>query len=249
MKKKMKEINEAYEVLSNEEKRQIYDRFGKEGLQGGMGGMGGGGMGSFSRFFEDDDDDFGFSSMFSGRKKQRSGPVKGETIQRAMPATLEDLFNGKTRKLKITRNRNCKTCKGTGSSNPDEVKECSKCKGKGIINKIVQLGPGFAQQVRTACDDCQGQGKTFKDTYKCKDCNGKKILPEEKTLEVVIEKGMQNGQMIKFEGESDEKPGVLAGDIIFVIQEQPNSTFKRNISNLIIEKKNKFKWSINRFII
>jgi len=171
-----------------------------------------------------------------GRKKQK-GPVKGDPIQRAIPATLEDLYNGKTRKLKITRNRCCKTCKGTGSSKPELVKECDKCKGKGVVNKIIQMGPGFVQQTRGVCDACQGQGQKSDDKYSCKACNGKKVLPEEKTLEINIEKGMKNGQAIKFEGESDERPGVLPGDIIFVIQEQPHNVFKRSADNLFIEKK------------
>jgi len=185
----MKEINKAYEVLSDEEKRGIYDRFGEKGLNGG-----GGGFSQFSRFFNDDDDeDFGgFSSIFGGgRKKQKSGPVKGDPIQRAIPSTLEELYNGKTRKLKITRNRCCKACKGTGSSKPELIKECDKCKGKGVVNKLMQMGPGFVQQIRTHCDACQGVGTKADDKYVCKECSGKKIIPEDKTLEIVIEKGMK----------------------------------------------------------
>jgi len=128
----MNEINQAYECLSDEEKRAIYDRFGEEGLKGGMGGRG---FGSFSKFFEEDDEDFGFSSIFGGggNRKKRSGPVKGETIQRAITTTLEDLYNGKVRKLKITRNRLCKNCKGSGSSDPNMVSNCNKCD---VINRF-----------------------------------------------------------------------------------------------------------------
>jgi len=239
----MKEINKAYEVLSDEEKRAIYDRFGEKGLNGG-----GGGMGSFSKFFEDDDDFGGFSSIFGGggRKKHKTGPVKGDSIQRPIPSTLEDLYNGKTRKLKITRNRSCKTCKGTGSSKPELVKECDKCKGKGVINKIQQIGP-MIQQFRVPCDGCGGEGVTGNDKFACKDCKGKKVVPEEKTLEIVIEKGMKNGYPIKFEGESDEKPGMLPGDIIFIIQEQPHSIFKREGENLFINKKINLSESLTGF--
>jgi len=242
---KMKEINKAYEVLSDEEKRGLYDRFGEKGLNGG-----GGGFSQFSRFFNDDEEeDFGgFSSIFGGgRKKQKSGPIKGDPIQRAIPSTLEELYNGKTRKLKITRNRCCKACKGTGSSKPELIKECDKCKGKGVINKLMQMGPGFVQQIRTHCDSCQGVGTKSDDKYICKECSGKKINPEEKTLEIVIEKGMKNGQTIKFDGESDEKPGVLPGDIIFVIQEQPHSIFKRSGNNLFIDKKINLSESLTGF--
>jgi len=170
-------------------------------------------------------------------EKKRSGPVKGETIQRAITTTLEDLYNGKVRKLKITRNRLCKNCKGSGSSDPNMVSNCNKCDGKGVVNKVQKLSIGFIQQVRTTCEDCNGQGKVIQEKYKCKNCNGKKVLAEEKTLEISVEKGMKNGQMIKFEGESDEKPGVIAGDIVFIIQEQQHQVFKRQNNNLIIEKK------------
>jgi len=111
----------------------------------------------------------------------------------------------------------------------------------------MQMGPGFVQQVRTHCDACQGVGTKSDDKYLCKECSGKKILPEDKTLEIVIEKGMKNGQTIKFDGESDEKPGVLPGDIIFVIQEQPHNIFKRSGNNLFIDKKINLSESLTGF--
>jgi len=169
--------------------------------------------------------------------RRQKGPQKGESVKNALPVTLEELYNGAERKIKVTRSRTCKDCKGSGSTKPDSTKTCSTCKGHGIVIQYRQLGQGFVQQVQTYCPDCLGEGITVEDKYKCKPCNGKKVISEDKTLTVSIDKGMKDGQKITFDGEADEKPGALPGDIIFILQQQPSKSFQRDGNNLILKKK------------
>ncbi|KAF0726909.1 hypothetical protein Ae201684_014902 [Aphanomyces euteiches] len=100
-----------------------------------------------------------------------------------------------------------------------------------------QIAPGMVQQVQSVCSDCRGQGKTIRESDKCKVCKGNKVTKERKVLEVHIEKGMRNGQRITFKGEADQAPGLIAGDIVFVVQEKEHSVFQRKGGNLIMEKK------------
>jgi len=222
---KFKDITHAYEVLSDNEKRGIYDKYGEEGLQGGMGAG-----------FSDPMDIF--SAFFGGRSRGESrGPAKGQDVMHQLTVSLEDLYNGATRKIRVTRTRICKSCEGSGATKKDAVQTCASCKGSGRKVTIHQVAPGFVQQMQTTCGDCQGEGKTVPDKFKCKNCNGRKVVSDVKTLEIGIDKGMKNNQKIVFEGEADEKPGVLPGDIIFVLQQKPHAYFERDANHLIMKKK------------
>jgi DnaJ family protein A protein 2 len=226
---KFKEISEAYEVLKDAEKREIYDQYGEEGLKGGA-GMGG--MGGFADIF----DLFG-GGLGGMRSRQPRGPVKAESVKHAIPVTLEELYNGTVKKIRVTRTRICKACEGVGATKKDAVKTCSECDGHGMVTEVRQMGPGFVSQVRRPCSQCGGEGKSIDSKYLCKTCGGKKVVSEQKVLEVHIDKGMRNNQKIVFENEADERPGVIAGDIIFVLQEKPHPLFKRDETNLTYEKK------------
>jgi DnaJ family protein A protein 2 len=228
-----KEITEAYEVLRDSDKREIYDQYGEEGLKNGGGGMGG--MGGFDIFDLFGGGGGGMGGM--GRGGRPKGPVKAEPVKHAIPVTLEDLYNGTTKKIRVTRTRNCKACEGVGASKKDAVVTCTKCDGHGMVNEVRQVGPGFISQVRRPCDKCNGEGKSVDPKFICKTCNGKKVVSEQKVLEVFIEIGMKNGSKIVFEGEADERPGVQAGDIYFIVQEKPHALFKRDGEDLLFEKK------------
>ncbi len=196
-------------MLKDAEKREIYDQYGEEGLNGQMGGMGG--MGGFDIF-----------DMFTGRAHSGAGgrprgPVKAETVRHDLPVTLDELYNGSVRKIRVTRTRCCKECGGVGASKKEAVKTCTRCNGHGSINEVRQVAPGFMTQVRKSCPQCVGEGKIVDKQFVCKACHGKKVVSEKKTLDVHIDRGMHDRSKIVFEGEADEKPGVLAGDIIFVL--------------------------------
>jgi len=223
---KFKEIQEAYEVLRDAEKREIYDQYGEEGLNDPMGGMGG--MGGFP-----------FPGMFHPHHhhhRQASRQQKGETVKQGLTVSLEEFYNGATRKIRVTRTRICKTCNGVGASKKEAVVTCKRCHGQGVTTEVVQVAPGFITQMRKPCSACEGQGKSVDDKFICKSCTGKKVQTETKTLEVHIDVGMKNGQKIVFENEADEKPGVQAGDIVFILQEKKHSQFEREGQNLIYEK-------------
>jgi DnaJ family protein A protein 2 len=150
-----------------------------------------------------------------------------------MNVTLEDLYNGKTAKMAVTRDRLCSKCDGKGG---DNVKECTGCNGRGMRTTMMQMGPGMYSQRTGPCDECGGRGEMVKDKDKCKGCNGKKTLKEKKIIEVQVDKGAPNGEKYVFHGEADEVPGAEPGDVIFVVNEKPHKTFKRKGADLLIEK-------------
>jgi len=199
---KFKEITRAYEVLSDSEKRSKYDRFGEEGLEDGGGdpgdifaqmfGGGGGGRGG------------------GGRKRQKT-----KDVNQPLKVTLEQLYNGQTKKMAISRQVIDKK-KG--------VQECGECGGRGVKVQVVRMGP-MVQQMQSACDACGGQGKSFK------------TKQDREVLEVLIQKGSPDGHKIVFREMADEHPDADTGDVNFVIKEQEHAEFKRKGADLFIERK------------
>lgn len=226
---KFKEISHAYEVLSDSEKRQMYDQFGEEGLngQGGMGGM--------------DAEDL-FSQLFGGgifggggRGGRPSGPRRGKDMVHQLKVSLEDLYKGKTTKLALQKHVLCSKCEGRGGKE-GSVKTCNTCHGQGVRVIMRQMGP-MVQQIQQPCGDCQGQGETIDEKDRCKECQGRKINNERKILEVHIDKGMRDGQKITFNGEGDQAPGIVPGDIIIALDEKPHPIFQRKGDDLTYEAK------------
>ncbi len=198
---KFKKIQQAYEVLSDNDKKETYDRFGKEGVE-----QGGGASSSHDIF----------SSIFGGASRNRNQVKRGENITHPLNCSLEDLYNGKKIKLAVTRN--------VKADPNEESKVCKNCNGTGYVMKMRQVGPGMIQQMQTTCPVCKGNGHTVK------------MKKDRKVLEVLVEKGMKNNSKIKFQGEADETPGHIPGDVIFVVQEKKHSVFTRKGCHLIIEK-------------
>lgn len=190
----------AYEILSDPETRQKYDKYGLEGLEEGGGGDAGGAEDLFSMFF-------------GGGQGRRAGPKRGEDVNHPLKVSLEDLYNGKTVKLAITR----QVIVG-------QSKICDSCDGQGVVVELRQIALGMVQQMQRRCGECAGEG------FKCK------RKKEREVLEVLIEKGMKHKQKVVFRGRGDEKPNIEPGNINFVIQEKEHPVFKRKGADLLVTK-------------
>lgn len=182
----------------------------------------------------------GFGDIFDlfgggGRGRPQQGPKKGKSVMHPIKATLEDLYNGKSSKVAVNRERICPTCDGKGGK-AGAVQTCKGCKGQGQKVIMQQLGPGMYSQRVGTCDDCKGAGEVISEKDKCKNCNGQKVIKEKKIIEVQIDKGAPNGEKYVFHGEADEYPGIEAGDVVITVQEQPHTVFKRKGADLMIEK-------------
>jgi len=211
---KFVDVNEANEVLSNDEKRQIYDLEGMEGLERDKKG---GGAGSIF-------------DLFTGQ--QTGGRRKGPDFRMDYQVTLEQLYNGATTVFNVKRNVLCKKCRGTGAKE-GATKKCPKCNGQGVTMSIQELGPGFKVQMQTTCDHCGGKGKIPKSV--CPICGGKKVYMEEKALQCMIEKGMPDNHEIVFEKASEQSPDSVPGDVILVLRTLPHPRYTRNGNDLHTE--------------
>ncbi|GAA96362.1 hypothetical protein E5Q_03028 [Mixia osmundae IAM 14324] len=224
-----KEVSHAYEVLMDSQKRAAYDQMGEAGLSGdgGMGGMDPSDL--FSQLFGGGGGFFGGGG--GGRRPQ--GPRKGKDLVHRIKVTLEDLYKGKNTKLALQKHVLCSKCEGRGGKE-GATKTCVTCKGQGVRVILRQMGP-MVQQMQQTCSDCNGEGEIINPKDKCRTCDGKKIINERKVLEVFIDKGMKDGQEIRFNGEADQAPNVLPGDVVIVVDERPHPRFKRRGNDLICE--------------
>lgn len=222
---KFKEISHAYEILSDPDKRQLYDKYGEEGLEGGAGAGGMNAEDIFAQFFGGGP----FGGMFGGGMRD-TGPKKARTIHHNHKVSLEDIYRGKVSKLALQRSIICPECEGRGGKQ-GAVKTCSSCSGSGMKTMMRQMGP-MIQRFQTVCSDCNGEGEMIREKDRCKRCSGKKTVIERKVLHVHVDRGVKSGQKIDFRGEGDHFPGVLAGDVQFEIEQKPHDRFQRKGDDL-----------------
>lgn len=226
---KFKELAHAYDVLCDPEKREIYDQYGEDALKEGMGG-GGPAHNPFDIF-----ESFFGGGAFGGGSSSRGRRQKhGEDVVHTLKVSLEDLYNGTSKKLSLSRNALCQKCKGKGSKSGVSGR-CYGCQGTGMKITTRQIGLGMIQQMQHVCPECRGTGEVISDRDKCPQCKGNKVTQEKKVLEVHVEKGMQHGQKITFEGQADEAPDTITGDIVFVLQLKEHPKFKRKFDDLYVE--------------
>lgn len=227
--KKFKEINQAYDVLKDDQKRAAYDRFGRSafeggGSPGGGAGMGGfnftGGSGGFSDIFEDLFGDF----MGGGATGRGRGGIdtRGNDLRYNLSISLEDAFKGKQESVKFTTFATCDLCKGSGGEGGAVPETCSTCGGSGRV----RTQQGFFAMERT-CPSCGGMGQTIKNP--CKKCNGQGRVRKEKTLSVTVPAGVEDGTRIRLQGEGEVGlRGGASGDLYVFLNIKEHSFFKRN---------------------
>lgn len=228
---RFKKMSHAYEILSDPQKRQMYDQYGEAGLE--QGGMGGGGMAAedlFAQFFGGGGAFGGsFGNIFGGGMRE-AGPKKSRPIKHQHKVSLEDMYRGKVSKLALQKSVLCHTCHGRGGKE-GAVKTCSSCDGQGVKMMMRQMGP-MIQRFQTVCPECNGEGEMIRDKDRCKTCHGKKTQVERKVLHVPVDKGIKAGEKIEFPGEGDQQPGIAPGDVIFEIEQKPHPRFQRKEDDL-----------------
>ena len=231
---KFKEVNEAYAVLSDSEKRSKYDRFGHDAFDPTSGG-GYGGFGGFSGA----DFDFGdiFSSFFGGGsgggRSRANAPVEGDDIATRVSVSFEEAAFGCKKEVNFARVENCPDCRGTGAEKEADIEKCPECNGLGRVSVRQQTMLGYMQTQRT-CQRCSGRGKIIKSP--CKNCNGKGRIKINKKLEVNIPSGIDDRQNIILRGQgSAGLNGGPNGDLIIEVRVRENKIFEREGNNIYCE--------------
>ncbi len=242
---KFKEVNEAYETLSDPQKRRMYDQFGPDGPQGfnGAGGPFGGGNGYYSYTSSGFDgfSDFGdlgdiFSSFFGGgfggraSSRKQNGPRKGADLNLQIDITFEQAFLGVEKEITITRNEECTVCHGSGAKPGTSVTKCPTCNGTGQIRQVQNTILGQMQTTRT-CTNCHGTGEVIKEP--CENCRGKGTVRKQPKIKVKIPAGIDDGQtvVLRGEGEPGEKGGPK-GDLYITVKLKKHSIYSRKGNNV-----------------
>lgn len=239
---KFKEAAEAYEVLSNPEKRQKYDRFGHEGMSGG--GFGGGGFGggmSMDDIFEHFGDIFGggFGSSFGGgfgggtssRRRRRAN--RGSDLRIKVKLTLEEIANGTEKRIKVNKYVSCKTCSGTGAKNGSSFSTCHTCNGTGQVTRVSNTFLGQMQTTST-CPTCGGEGQIIQN--KCNVCHGNGIIKDSEVISIDIPAGVTEGMQLSVSGKGNAAArGGVPGDLIVLIEEETHPKLQRDGNNLLYD--------------
>jgi molecular chaperone DnaJ len=221
---KFKEIKEAYEILTDDDKRAAYDQYGHAAFeQGGMGGGFNGGGADFNDIFGDI-----FGDMFGGGRRQ-SRASRGADLQYNLSLTLEEAVRGVEKEIRIPTLAECDVCHGSGAKEGSSAVTCSTCNGSGYV----QMRQGFFA-VQQPCPTCHGRGKTIKDP--CTKCHGQGRVEKTKTLSVKIPAGVDTGDRVRLSGEGEAGEfGAPAGDLYVQVQVKPHAIFQRDGNNLYCE--------------
>lgn len=222
---KFKEASEAYEVLSDAQKRAAYDQYGHAGVDGNAGMGGGTGAGNFSDIFGDV-----FGDIFGGGGgRRRGGPSRGSDLRYTLDLSLEDAVKGTTVKIRVPTLVSCKPCGGSGAKPGTSPQTCTTCGGHGQV----RMQQGFFS-VQQTCPNCRGQGKMITDP--CKECHGHGRVEETKTLSVKVPPGVDTGDRIRLAGEGEAgADGGPAGDLYVQVDVQDHAFFQREGRNLYCE--------------
>lgn len=230
---KFKEAAEAYEVLSDPNKRSRYDQFGHAGLGGNAGGFGAGGMNIEDIFshFGDIFSDFGFGG-FGGSTRSRGRQVnRGTNLRVKVKLTLEEVAKGVEKKIKVVKHKSCEACNGTGASHGSSYSTCSTCNGRGQVTRVSHT---FLGQMQTSqvCPACGGDGRII--TQKCNTCYGEGITKGEEVIKINIPAGVAQGMQLNVSGKGNAaRRGGMAGDLLVVIEEAEHPDLMRDGNDLL----------------
>jgi molecular chaperone DnaJ len=239
---KFKEAAEAYEVLSDADKKAQYDRYGHAGVSGngrGGGGFSGGGMNMddiFSQFGDVFGDDL-FGNIFGGGQRGRSGQrsrgVRGSNLRIKLKLTYEEIAKGVSKNIKVKKYVGCNTCGGSGAKDKGSVQSCGTCGGSGQVRRVQNTFLGQMQTV-TTCPTCNGEGTTV--TAKCTNCKGEGRVYAEETVTIEIPAGVQEGMQLSINGKGNagERAG-SPGDLIILIEEEPHKDLHRDGLNVAFD--------------
>lgn len=239
---KFKEAAEAYEILSDQDKKARYDRYGHAGVDPNSGGRGGfqGGM-TMDDIFSQFGDIFGdsgspFESFFGGQRSGRTGArggQKGSNLRIKVALSLEEIETGVTKKIKVNKQKSCEVCDGSGAKDKASVKSCGTCGGSGYVRQIKSTFLG-QMQTTSACPTCGGAGTQV--TAKCNNCRGEGRVKGEETIEIDIPAGVEHGMQLSMRGKGNAgKNGGGKGDLLINIEEKPHPHFSRDGKNIVFD--------------
>jgi molecular chaperone DnaJ len=234
---KFKEIQEAYDVLSDQKKKQLYDQYGHAGIdpQAGFGG-GGGGFEGFGQGFDGVDIGDIFNSFFGGGQRggsRRSGPIKGNDKFIQMPIEFNESVFGKETEISVIVDTRCEKCDGSGARSASDIVTCSRCNGSGVV-MATQNTPFGAIRTQTTCNECQGKGKTIRS--RCETCSGQGYNKKKTNIDVKIPAGIAAGQQLRVSGKGDRgMNGGPNGDLYIEIDVNQHPIFKRDGKNIHME--------------
>ncbi len=230
---KFKEVNEAYQVLSDADKKSRYDRFGHAGVDPsyGAGGAGGGFNGAGFDFGDIFGDIFGGFGGFGGGAR-RNGPRRGADVRQTVDVSFEEAAFGCAKKINITKQEKCDSCNGTGAKPGTVAETCSHCGGTGQIQTQQRTILGYMTNV-TTCPHCHGEGKIIKEP--CRDCRGTGKTRKSKTIEINIPAGIDNGQTMQLSGQGEAGDrGGPNGDLLITVRVRPHEIFRREGNDVYI---------------